>query len=134
MRTLVIETDHLLEANLEWLHSETLEWMRETDFWKDEAVFFYNLLRRKDVNRAFPARELADLETELLCISGQDLTDLKLSLRQHEELLKLLLLRAPGELEIEYRQRHREIMVDMASLEKRIREYKKQVFNYVKQV
>ena len=133
MKTLVTETDHLLEANLDWLHSQTMEWIREVDFWKDEAVFFYHLLRRKDVSRTFPARELADLENELIRISGQDITSLIVELRQHEQLLKSL-METPGDRENEYRQKHREIMFHVASLETRIREYKKQVFNYVKQV
>lgn len=133
MKTPMTETGHLLEANLEWLHSQTVEWLREIDFWKDEATFFYNLLRRKDVNNVFPVRELAELETELICIAGQDIAALKTKLRQHEELLKILLAQPDGELEIKYRQRHREIMVDAITLENRIRNYKKAVFNYVKQ-
>lgn len=133
MKTPVTETDHLLEANLEWLHSQTVEWLREVDFWKDEATFFYNLLRRKEVTNAFPARELAELETELICIAGQDITALKTKLQQHEEQLKSLLTQPHGDQELEYRQRHREIMVDVVTLENRIRDYKKSVFHYVKQ-
>lgn len=134
MKALVTESNHLLEANLDWLHSQTVEWLREVDFWKDEAVFFYNLLRRSDVRSTFPARELAELENELIRITGQDITALKIALRQHEELLKALIMQTPGELESKYRQKHRDIMFDVTALENRIRNYKKQVFNYVKNV
>lgn len=134
MKTIVTETDHLLEANLDWLHSQTVEWLREVDFWKDEAVFFYTLLRRNDLRTSFPAPELAALENELICISGQDITALKIALRQHEQLLKSILMQTPGDLEIEYRHKHREIMIAVAALENRIREYKKAVFKFVKNI
>lgn len=84
------------------------------------------------MTNAFPVRELAQLETELICIAGQDIAALKTKLRQHEELLKSLLTQTPGDQEIEYRQRHREIMVDVATLANRVQDYKKSVFNYVK--
>jgi hypothetical protein len=134
MKTFVSETGHLLESSLDWMHTQTVEWLQEADFWKDETVFFYNLLRKTELRGTFPAEHLAALENELICITGQEITALKIALRQHEELLKSLLTKNSTDREGEYRHKHREIMVDVVSLENRIRDYKKSVFNYVKNV
>jgi hypothetical protein len=32
--------EYLLDASLQALHAESLEWIQEIDFWKDEMIFF----------------------------------------------------------------------------------------------
>ena len=56
--------DFLLEAPLEILHSESLEWLEEVEFWKDESAFFYALILEKTKLNpsAFNTKEAKDIE------------------------------------------------------------------------
>src|SRR3954465_14007088 len=82
----------LLEAPLEILHSESIEWLEEIEFWKDEAAFFYALIIEKTKKNpsAFQTKESKDVESHLVYISAEKIDDLKLELKEHERFLARL--------------------------------------------
>jgi hypothetical protein len=41
------KTEYLLDASFEYLHNESLEWLNEMDFWRDEMAFFQKLLHKE---------------------------------------------------------------------------------------
>lgn len=125
------KTDHLLNAGLETLHMESVEWIRELDFWSDEIVFFYKLLRRKEINDPVPSERLAALEKELVWLHSDRIDQLKNELHNHEKLLAGL-LRSQTKLEDKsYRDVHRKIYESLSDLHRLIRAFKKEVFDFV---
>jgi len=42
---------YLLDAGLGVLHEQSIEWLSEIDFWRDEAVFFYSLIVKKPLSQ-----------------------------------------------------------------------------------
>jgi hypothetical protein len=125
-------TDHLLDGSLEWLHTQTIEWMKEIEFWREEMTFFYNLLHKTELKAAFPTQELSELEKELVKISGEDLDKLKSLLQQHERALKKILEHVSREGELDYRHDHTTILYIVSNFQQRIRTFKKTIFDFVK--
>lgn len=132
METAAIKNDHLLEGSLEWLHTQTIEWMKEIEFWREEMTFFYNLLHKTELKAAFPTHELSELEKELVKISGEDLDKLKSLLQQHERALKKILEHVSREGELDYRHDHTTILYIVNNFQQHIRTFKKTIFDFVK--
>lgn len=132
MNTKTTASDHLLDASLEWLHSQTLVWMKDVDFWKEEGKFFYNLLRKKEVRPVFPEREIAVLEKEIVRIMADDLEPLKSTLLAHERLLKSCLKKGIATDEKQYRDAHHEIVHTVNLTDSKIRDFKQRIFKFLK--
>lgn len=128
------KADHLLEGSLEWLHTQTVEWMKEIEFWREEMSFFYSLLHRKEVKNAFPTQQLSELEKEIVKISGEDLDKLKSLLQQHERALIKVLEQESREGELDYRHDHTTILYIVNNFQQRIRTFKKSVFDFAKKI
>ena len=120
---------YLLEAPLEILHSESLEWLDEIEFWKDESAFFYALIigKTKENPAAFEAKDAKDIERHLIYVSAEKLDDFKMEVLGHEKFLARLLESARMNEQL-YRERHKIIAEKMHGFEKEFKEMKRKVF------
>jgi hypothetical protein len=100
----------LLEAPLQVLHSQSLEWLEETEFWKDEVAFFYALIieKTKQNPAAFTSKESKEVERHLIYVSSEKIDDLKMEVQAHEQFLARL-IDNPKLDEQAYRLRHKTI-------------------------
>lgn len=120
---------YLLEAPLEILHSESLDWLEEIEFWKDESAFFYALIigKTKENPPVFETKEAKDIERHLVYVSAEKLDDFKMEVQGHEKFLARLLESARMNEQL-YRDRHKVIAEKMHGFEKEFKEMKKKVF------
>lgn len=124
-----IKSTFLLEAPLEVLHSESLEWLEEIEFWKDECAFFYSLIlgESKQHPSAFKTKEAKGIEKHLIYVSSEKLDDLKLEVVAHEKFLARIM----GNIKLDeqlYRLRHRTITEKIHEFEREYKEMKKKIF------
>jgi hypothetical protein len=133
MEMTTVNSDHLLEGSLDWLHQQTTEWCSEVEFWREELVFFYRLLRKRELKANLPSQRLADLEKELVKISSEDLQELRTLLRKHDAKLRKLTEQISKNSELEYRHNHKAILFNIQHFEIKMRNFKKSVFGFVKQ-
>lgn len=132
METTAIKAGHLLEGSLEWLHRQTMEWLSDVEFWREELVFFYHLLRKQELQLYFPMQQVAVLEKELVKISSEEIKELEATLRKHEEKLRAILEAASKSNELDYRHDHKTILFAMKNFEETMRSFKKSVFALVR--
>ena len=133
MKTTASKTNsHLLEGSVEWLHRQTTEWQCDVEFWREELIFFYHLLKMKVLPSHVPMQEVAVLEKELVKLSGEDLKALQTELGKHEVKLGSVTERNAGQGELDYRHDHKVIMFHIHAFESKVRDFKKSVFELVK--
>jgi hypothetical protein len=125
------KAEYLLDASLESLHAESLEWLKEIDFWRDEMAFFYKILHRKETRNSFPTQEVAAIEKDLIGINGEKLDRIRHDVQHHEQSLSVLLKGNSIQDEEKYRRTHREILLDISSLNLIIRNFKRELFSFV---
>jgi hypothetical protein len=125
------KTVYLLEAGLEVLHEESLEWLNEITFWRDETAFFYSLIvTRIPETLAETKKELEKIEKELISISTDELNELENKVTEHEKLLRYL-VDCREEDQSDYRQKHLELSQKIHLLEKRLKTLKKNIFGLI---
>jgi hypothetical protein len=119
----------LLEAPLEVLHSESLEWLEEVEFWKDEAAFFYALIieKTKQNPSAFNSKESKEVEKHLIYVSAEKIDDLKMEVQAHERFLARLMDNPKLDEQL-YRSRHKAIIEKIHAFENEFNEMKRKVF------
>lgn len=125
------KTDYLLDASLETLHAQSVEWLNELGFWSDEMTFFYRLLRHKSASKAFRTSQLAEVEKELVKLNGEQLDKVKTGVVSHEHLLAAAYKTSSLPDERTYREAHRKLLGDMHALHQNIRDFKKKLFSFV---
>lgn len=124
--------EYLLEAPLELLHQESLDWLREIDFWKDEAAFFYSLMWKRSAANAFlRTTQAKKIQQHLVYLTAERLDDLKLETRGHEKMLARLLDKSNAD-QRAYREKHKALAVRMHAMEKEFRLLKKKIFTLAK--
>lgn len=128
----IAKTDHLLNASLESLHTDSREWLSEIDFWNEEMSFFYKLMHRREPHISFPTANLASVEKEMIQITSEDLCRLKSEVESHERSLSALVKNNSFGEEQEYRDRHKNLLRDMYNIQVRIKKFKSSVFSFVK--
>jgi uncharacterized protein YfkK (UPF0435 family) len=124
--------EYLLEASLQTLHTESLEWIQAIDFWREEMIFFYKLIHKKESMKGFPTKELAAIEKELIRISSDELEKIKTSVQRHERSLAAVLKTTSLRDEEGYREEHRKLLKDIYGIQALIRAFKKNVFSAFK--
>lgn len=130
MKTMLTpKSTFLLEAPLQVLHSQSQEWLAETEFWKDEVAFFYSLVVEKTKldPTTFSTKESKDLEKHLVFISAEKINDLKLEIQEHEKFLSRLLENSSLDEQL-YRSRHKSITEKIHAFETEFKEMKRKVF------
>lgn len=123
---------YLLEAGLEILHEQSIDWMNEIAFWRDETAFLYSLLVTKTL-KSDPADtndQLKKTENQLIDITGDELNELEKKVKEHEKILSYLVQCQDNE-QGNYRETHQNLMQLMDSFHARIKELKKDIFKIV---
>lgn len=126
------KSTYLLEAPLEILHEESLEWLEEIEFWKDETAFFYALIIKRTKDSAvWTTKQAKEVERHLVYVSAERLDDLRLEVKNHEKFLNRILNNSQLSEEY-YRIRHKEITEKMQNFEWEYRSMKKKIFTLTK--
>lgn len=121
---------YLLEASIDSLHAESLGWLREIDFWKDEMTFFYKLLHTKNALPGFPTEELASIDKELIRINSDKLDKMKKEVQDHEQLLAAI-IKTPTLMEKEkYSEVHHNLHLEIFAVSDLIKDLKRTVFSF----
>ena len=124
MKTLApVKNDYMLEAPLEILHEESLEWLQEIEFWKDEVAFFYKLMITKG-KRKPPTKSLLSIQNQIIYFSSEKLDDLKLEIQTHERYLSKMIKSVRQDDEA-YRLKHKIISNKVGDFEKMMKQMKK---------
>lgn len=124
-------TDYLLDATLESLHTQSIAWLKELDFWGDEMSFFYHLLQGQKKSQPFPAAEIAQMEKELVRLNGDELDKLRSRVGSHERNLSQVYRSTSTGEEQRYRDSHKKLLTEMYHLHEDIRKFKRNVFSFV---
>ena len=134
MKTIPLaNAEHLLSASLESLHAETVNWIEEIAFWRDETAFLYSL-ELKDTLKSVPVGEkvsIRKIENELVRLAGGDLDLLENEVELHQVSLYGLLTNISNNEEA-YRETHTALAAKIMQAEKRIRTLKSEIFRLAK--
>lgn len=122
-----VETEYLIDASLESLHDESCVWISQIDFWNEEISFFYKLIHLKERRPSLPGAELASLDKQLIKLE-ENLGQVKSKVQHQERMLSVAIRNIPMEEEQEYRERHRNLLMEMHSTRDLIRAFKRDAF------
>lgn len=118
------------DFHLEELHQQSIEWLNEISFIKEELVFLRNLLT-KDASH-FPTVESAELDRELIVFDRNMLSTLLHSVREHEMWLSdILRTNTPSRLKF-YREYHDELAERIEACRREIIGIKKKIFAFIR--
>ncbi|HEY4798962.1 MAG TPA: hypothetical protein VII99_07795 [Bacteroidia bacterium] len=124
--------DYLLEAPLEVLHEESIEWTEEINFWKDEVAFFYSLFIKTPKNTPLlETKEAKNIEQHMIYIAAEKLDDLKLEVQSHERFLNRIINNTKIDEQL-YRSRHNAIKVKFLDFRIEYKNMKKKIFDLIK--
>lgn len=121
----------LLGAGLDALHFESQEWLETIAFWKDEARFFEDLLKKKE-SKEKSQNEYTKLLKELDKLHADLFSDMEESIMKHERLLSRIEKGEKGLSDGSYREEHAVLMERMDRFNRDFRIFKKIIFDYVK--
>ncbi|MGZ3862128.1 MAG: hypothetical protein ACXVPN_11430 [Bacteroidia bacterium] len=128
------KTIYLLEADMEVLHDESLEWLNEIQFWRDEIAFFYALMLKKAGKDSLFARkdEIGRIQEDLLSLSGKEFSDLETAINEHEKYLAALWEGDSSSNDRSFREKHKAILIKMQTFKSSLRKLKDEIFLLVK--
>ena len=127
------KTNLLLGAGLDVLHFESQEWLDTLDFWKDELIFFENLLIKK-VAKDKSKQEFAVMLKSLDKIHKDFYNDFEDAIIAHEKLLSSLEKGKKGLSDHMYREKHQQLLKRMETFKSDFKQFKKIVFDYMKTI
>jgi hypothetical protein len=134
MKSLTPSTNaYLLDAGIETLHQQSMEWLDDIAFWRDEAAFLYALEISK-TSKEVPVKakgKLDKINDELIKMSAGELDSLYEKVEAHEKFLDQL-ISSKREDEASYREKHKQIGDEIIKFGLRFREVKKGMFEVVK--
>lgn len=124
------DTKYLLDVSIDSLHAESLKWLKDIDFWKDEMSFFYKLLHKKNILSRFPSEQLASIDQEIIRVNSDQLDKIRKEIHDHEQSLANL-VKTPSLQEKEtYVLAHQRLLVEMLTMFAMITDLKKTVFSF----
>lgn len=126
-------TAYLLDSGIETLHSQSMEWLEDIAFWRDEAAFLYALEVSK-TGKAVPVKakgKLEKIDNTLLKMSAGELDSLYDKVEAHEKFLDRL-ISSKREDEESYREKHKQIGEEIIKFGQRFRALKRDIFELVK--
>jgi hypothetical protein len=124
---------YLLEAGIEILHEQSIEWLNEIAFWREEIAFFYAIIIKK-THLSVPMHSkdaISLIENELDIISGGSLEKLQSEVEAHEKALFKFLNDKTGT-EREYRDAHKKLTHEFENFEKKLKLIKRDIFGLMK--
>lgn len=125
---------YLLDPGLESLHKQSVGWISDIAFWRDEAAFLYALEVKKTL-KDVPVdakNKLEKIENELVKIAGGELDKLYDEVTAHENFLNTL-LESKREDEQSYRDKHLKIAEKIDIFNLRFRMLKAEIFDLVRE-
>jgi hypothetical protein len=124
---------YLLDASLEILHEESREWLNEIAFWRDEATFLFNLIRKKtnELVQVKAGTVSEKIENELSRISAVELDKLHETVIAHERYLSKMIKDKMNDQET-YRYKHHELASEFREFDKHFKVVKKEIFDIAK--
>ncbi|HXB11482.1 MAG TPA: hypothetical protein VNZ45_05815 [Bacteroidia bacterium] len=126
-------SEHLLSPSLESLHRETVEWLEDVAFWRDEVAFLYSL-ELKDTLKSVPVGEkttIRKIENDLVKLTGGNLDLVENEVELHELSLEGILTNKSTN-EEGYRETHNSLAAKTSRIEKHIKALKKEIFRLAK--
>lgn len=126
-----IKAKYLLEANLETLHFETMEWFEDVRFWLHKIRILGELVDRKIAHKNLEAQVQKDLESGLQSLLVLLAEETLQNLLDHEKYLSSLFSMKGISKDGVYRETHKKIAQDMIRLKIEVRELKRQVFDFL---
>lgn len=125
------KSEYLLQASLEVLHEQSLEYLKELDFMKVEITFFNKLLN-KNAGKRFPSEQAAALGKRMVKFTSQSLPDLRKKIVDHERWLSDIIKTDTLGRQESYREIHRDITNEMSMCRDAFVRLKKKVFSFAK--
>lgn len=125
------KSEYLLQASLEVLHEQSLEYLSELDFMKMEITFFNKLLN-KNAGKQFPTEQAAALGKRMVKFMGQTLPDLRKKIVEHECWLSDIIKTDTLGRQESYRVMHRDLTKEMTMCRESFIRLKKKVFSFSK--
>jgi hypothetical protein len=125
------KAEYLLQASLEVLHEQSLEWLNEMNFVKEEMTFLNRLLNR-DAGHQFPTEECAALEKELTIFNSDIVDVLYRKIQEHERWLTDIIRTDTLDRQYFYREVHRELMHEISECMEKYFFIKRRIFSFAK--
>ena len=129
MNLLTQSDAYLLNPSLGSLHKESIIWLEELDFWKDELEFLYRILSKRLPTSAFPQEQLAKMQRELINILTSAIGNLREKIRAHEQSLFPLLQKIGSSDEKMFRTEHQKLFQETLKAMDRVKRFKLEVFS-----
>jgi|SRR6185312_16661170 len=126
-------TAYLLDSGIETLHQQSVEWLEDIAFWRDEAAFLYALEVSK-TRKEVPVKtkdKLEKINNELIKVSAGELDSLYDKVEAHERFLDRL-ISSKREDEESFRETHKQIGEEIIKFGQRFRALKRDIFDIVK--
>lgn len=121
--------EYLLDASFKSLHADCDLWLRQLDFWREEIMFFKNLLHHKRMSDT-SGENLDNIEKELQRLHSGTLSDMRATVSVHERLLGAIEKSSATDHE-NYRNAHRTLFNEMFILHNEIRTLRNEVFAWI---
>ena len=121
----------LLDAGLDMLHQESLEWINMIAFWKDEIPYLQKLMRKVGPIEEDQLHQL-EILSGLTKINDYIFDQLQGQIGEHEKMLSQLYQRAKGIADDYYRVTHNDIKRQVNLVEKELHLLKHLVFKFSK--
>ncbi len=128
-----IKTAYLLQGSLETLHFETKEWIEEVKFWIDELTILEDLTDHKIAHNNLEDQIHRDMQLNMSTMLDHLSNRILHTLFGHESFLSSLFKVNEKLDENEYREKHKEIALNMIHLKNDIRTLKKKAFAFLEQ-
>ncbi|RTE52392.1 hypothetical protein EHW67_19645 [Arenibacter aquaticus] len=122
--------EKLLGVALNVLHQESREWLNRIAFWKDEALFFGELLDRKQISESQYGQVLHYLDKIHVALFDY-LTE---AIVAHQKLLSRMEQGEEKLADDDYREKHQSLKEQMDLFTNDFREFKKMVFGYARKL
>lgn len=120
----------LLGAGLNVLHQENKEWLGTISFWKDEIIFFSELLAKKEIKESAYGSILKNLDK----MHEHLFNYFTEAIINHEKFLSRLVQGKSGISDENYREQHRKLNEQMELFGQNFKDFKMMVFGYVKKL
>jgi hypothetical protein len=122
------------EPDIELLHTQSVEWISDIAFWRDEAAFLYSLEVKKVLKElsSEEKNKLEKIETDLIKIAGHELDTLYDAVTKHEHSLSSL-LESNNCSDHSYIDGHKQVAQQVNFFDLRFKILKKHFFDIVKQ-
>lgn len=125
------KTDYLLNSSLKSLHTESQEWIKEIEFWKDEMAFFFKFIRRKSKEEDAYTTELEEIQVQVIATT-EKLNTIKNKVKSHEQALASLFKDVAFQEENNYREAHKTLLKEIYDLHLLIKKIKREIFSLMR--